>query len=371
MRKALSVIILTATFLVAMDVVAATVLWQLQSRHMAASVVRYFDYGRSVPGKIAEWEQSPDLPGNLLKVGWRSDLVHDSIDKFRNAPDTGPVLREYGMSFVNHIMDAAQNIVPGLPVDRHSGPNAPPNYTYALFQDDHANRRPGDIAIFGVLSNALDAMAALSNSTWAFEQPAPFTYPVYELEGDGLKRVEPVIENVAAYESLSTNPELARAWTQQLSQHDAYYSPLSFGATFLDISPFARLVRRSAAVNNISQAKKHVLSAKGYPYPEVLRRMVREFAATARADGQIPVVVLVQSSADDPDVLAITKPALQQDDIPYLATIDYYDPRNTAGFIADGHYKPEIDHLFGEGLIKLLRKIAPGLDLPPAAQTGS
>ena len=43
------------------------------------------------------------------------------------------------------------------------------------------------IVVLGFLSSSLHAMASLSNRTWSFEQPAPFTYPVFLPEGAGLR----------------------------------------------------------------------------------------------------------------------------------------------------------------------------------------
>ena len=48
---------------------------------------RYFDYGRSVPGKLAQWEAGADgAGGNLLDAGWTDANVAHSAARFAQEP---------------------------------------------------------------------------------------------------------------------------------------------------------------------------------------------------------------------------------------------------------------------------------------------
>ena len=288
-------------------------------------------------------------------MAWRSDIQESSAARFaQEDPDSGPVIRSYGMSFVNNIISAALEQMPDVAWDNHAGPGAPPNFTYAVFQEDRANRRPGDIVVLGVLSSAIPAMAALSNRTFSFEQPAPFTYPVYWPSDTGLRRVEPLVNSAEAQRALSGTPA-ARAWADQLATEDAFYSPVTFGATRLDVSPFARLVRRSLARRHVTRTSADILTSNDYPYAEILRRMIVDFAQTARADGQIPLVLLIQSrDSADVDVAGLVRPVLEREGVAYLATVDHFDPKDPSGFVSDGHYTPEVDALFGAAFRALL-----------------
>lgn len=355
MKRTLSMLGLIAIFLVILDTGVAAVLHWAEGQGRMGSLVRYFDYGRSVPGKLEKWEATPGSFGNLYDVAWRSDIQAISSAGFaQEAPDSGPVLRSYGMSFVNNIISAALEQSPDVPWDNHAGPGAPPNFTYAVFQEDRANRRPGDIVVLGILSSAIPAMYALSNRTFAFEQPAPFTYPVYWPSDTGLRQVEPLVNSANAQRALADTPA-EQAWAGQLSAEDAFYSPVTFGAIWLDASPFARLVRRSLAKAHVNQTKSDILNSGDYPYAEVLQRMIFEFARTARADGQIPIVLLIQSrNPADMDITAIARPVLEQEDVAYLATVDHFDPKDPSGFVTDGHYTAEVDALFGAAFLTLL-----------------
>lgn len=355
MRKTLMVLGLTLVLLAAMDATVATTLGWAERNGRLGALVQYFEYGRSVPGKLAQWKQNPSAQGNLYDVAWRQESVSGSADVFQTE-GAGPVIRSYGMSFVNNILRNAIDLQPDLTWDAHAGPGAPPNFTFTLFQEDRENRRSGDIVVLGILSSSMPAMAAMSNRTWVFEQPAPFTYPVYWPEADGLRRVEPLITSAEEQRALADDPAAARAWSAQMAAEDAFFSPITFGAVWADRSPFLRLVRRSLAKSHIASTEAAIL-AGDYPYAEVLHRMIAEFSDTARADGQTPIVILIQSrDPRDADVLTIAKPVLERDNILYLATAEHFDPRDPSGFLGDGHYKPRVDRLFAEHLIDVIEQ---------------
>lgn len=357
MRKTLGVLGLTCLILVALDLGMALFLSWAEARGRVSSLVQYFEYGRSVPGKLARWEAGTAALGGLYGTAWRPAIVADSAEAFAIEPAlTGPVIRSYGMSFANNILRAAQGLQPGLQLDMHAGPQAPPNFTYALFQDDAANRRPGDIVVLAILSSSAPGMAALSNQTWAFEQPAPFTYPIYRPDGDwGLQRIDPVIENEAAHRALVRDPAGLAAWHAQLAEEDAFYGPVTYGARLMDGSPLCRLIRRSLAIGNIRRIEQDIQTGDDYPLTEALGRMISAFAGTIRAEGQRPVVMLIQSGdPGDLDLLAALAPVLARDKIPYLATAEHVDPRDAAGFAPDGHYLPAADAVFARAFLRLI-----------------
>jgi len=359
MRQTGIVLALTLAFLALLDgAVSLTLGWAERSNRFG-SLVQYFEYGRSVPGKLTSWEAKPNVPGNLYDVSWRDETVATSSARFEAEGLTDAVtVRSYGMSFVNNILKEVVNIDPNLISDGHGGPGAPPNMTYALFEDDRANRRAGDVVVLGILSSSVPGMAALSNQSWVFEQPAPFTYPIYWPEGDDLRRVEPLVTSAAAHRALNDDDAAWVAWRAQLRAEDQFYSLHTYGATWLDASPFARLARRSLAISHVSRTEQAILEGS-YPYEDALLGMIISFALTAREDGQVPLVFLIQSrEPGDVDLLEISQPTLQAQDIPYFATAEHFDPKDRSGFEADGHYQPEIDRKFAEHVLRLLIDIA-------------
>lgn len=354
MRETLSVLGLTLVMLVALDLAVAGVLRVAEAQGRLGSLVQYFEYGRSVPGKLARWRENPGAPGNLYDVAWLPEELARSAEAFAAEPAAqGPVIRSYGMSFVNNILAGAAQADPSITVDLHAGPGASANYVYTFFHEDRAHRRDGDVVVLGILSSSVPALGAMSNRSWNFEQPSPFTYPIYRPEGGGtgLHRTDPQVQSLAEDQALS--PEAAADWAAQLRREDAFYSPVTFGLTWADASPFLRLLRRSWAQSHVARISDRQLEE--FPHAEVLRRMIADFAATARADGQYPVVVLVQTRGPlMPDLYAIAEPVLSREAIPYLWTPDHADPMQADLFVPDGHYRPDIDRMLGEAFLGLL-----------------
>lgn len=356
MKRALFTALWTLAALIVIDVAVAFML----AGPAPASLQRFFDYGRSVPGKLAQWEARPEMRGNLYEVAWLPEMMQRSAAEadLRPAAD-GPMVHGYSMSFLNHILEAAEAARPALHVIKRAGPSAAPNFTYAAFLKDRPNRRAGDVAVLGILSSSVSAMGSFSNRTWVFEQPAPFTYPVFLPDGaGGLKMIEPVVQSLAQQRSLARDPERAAAWQTQLRAQDALFTPAAFDLSLLDVSPFARLARRALAQGGIDARKAEVIAhpeSEPMPYGAVLRAMVTEFGRITRADGQHPIVVLVQSrDPEDPDLLALLGPVLEQLKLPYLATAAHVLSRDPRGFLGDGHYKPAANKVFGAAMLKLL-----------------
>lgn len=332
MVRQIKLVVATCVALVVLDLLVALLLLRAP-----ASLTSFFDYGRSVPGKIDHWDRSPGTPGNLLEIAWRPGLMAQSAQQFA-AGDPAPTLRSYGMSFTQQLVDAARRIDPGLRTDDHAGPGAPPNFVYSVFLDDRASRRAGDVVIFGILSSSVPALASFSNRTWVFEQPAPFTYPIFRPDpAGGLTRLDPA---VAAFADMA-DPAKVSAFDIQMRTEDGLWTPEAFALPGLDVSPFARLLRRALATGAID-AREAAITAhpeRGQmPWAEVLRRMVREVARISREDGQIPLIVLVQArDLSSPALREALVPLLEAENIPYLATDTVADPRDAAAYLPDGH----------------------------------
>lgn len=325
------------------------------------AVERYFEYGRSVPGKLDRWIAQPALPDNLFDTAWVPAEMAKSQTAFAaEDPADGPVLRSYGMSFSANILRAALQADPSLRRDLHGGPAAPPNLAYEVFLRDRANRRPGDVVILSFLSSSVAAMASMSNRSWVFEQPAPLTYPIFLPDPEtptGLLRLAPLVEGAADERGLQDDPAAARAWQAQLAAHDGFYTHAAFALPALDASPFARLVRRALAVGAVEDRKADIIADPArYPYPEVLNRMIVNFADIARADGQYPLIMLIQGrDPGDPDLWGITQDTLLRRDVPVLVTARNFDVTDPGNFRQDGHFAPAVDRHLGEVVATQLR----------------
>ena len=360
MRRLIATLATTLALLVLLDVAVAGVLALAERQGVAGSLVRYFAYGTSVPGKLERWIADPDAPENLFDVAWADDMLESSTAAFAAEPaDNGPVVRSYGMSFVNDVVRGAREVRPSLAVDVHGGPAAPPNFTYGRFLDDRANRRGGDVVVLGVLSSSIPALVSLSNRTWVFEQPAPFTYPRFRPDGaEGLVRIDPLVTSAEQERGLVATPELRAAWEAQLAAEDGLYSPLAFAFPLADHSPFLRLVRRRLATSAIAERQAALVGGDPEAWAELsetLERIMLGFAEAARADGQVPVVVLVQTRGPTPpDLAARFGPFLEEMGIPHLFTTDVADPADRTLFKSDGHYTAVANRDFGAALLEVI-----------------
>lgn len=322
---------------------------------------RYFEYGRSVPGKLHRWIDQPDLPENLFETAWiPAEMEKSHLAFIEENPTDGPILRSYGMSFSGNVLNAAQRFDPSVQFDLHGGPAAPPNLAYEVFLQDRPNRRSGDVVILSFLSSSVAPMASMSNRSWSFEQPAPLTYPIFLPDPEdpqGLRRIAPLVESASDERALLDDPAAAQAWKDQLAENDKLYSHAAFSLPILDASPFARLIRRALAVSTIEDQKAAIISDTDiYPYPDVMNRMIINFARIAREDGQYPVVMLFQGrDLNDPDLWETTQDTLGHNDVPVLVSAQNFDVTNPVNFRQDGHFARVIDDLLGKTIVEQLR----------------
>ena len=361
MKQTLKILSLTILIFIAMDVIISFALKNFERHKLFPSIVQYYGFGYSVPNKLENWKKNQaQWFETTLENELRDDVLKTSQREFLSEnPDQGPVLRVYGMSFVDQIIDAAMDIrpkslFPNLKVDKHSAGGAPPNYSFMIFNSDRKNRRRGDVAILGISSSNVLAMNSMSHSAYSFEHPLPYTYPIYWPEKQGLRTIEPLIYKKSDIASLSTDTSFRKKWYDQLRRHDEFFTPVAFFFPWMDASPFVRLIRRW---NVTARFKK--LSAKGvekfsYPYKEVLNEFVINFAETARSDGQIPIVFLIQARPTDADLKNLLQAKLDSHNIRYFSTVDYFNPNDPTGFIQDGHFKKHINVMLAENFLAML-----------------
>lgn len=349
----------TLLALVGLDIAIGWVFAMPTDPHRKPSqMAQYFDYGRSVGGKITGMigrDEAHSAP--ILVAGW--------IDReCRRVPRPAPAghlgLTIYGMSFTNHIADQIEQIDPRFTISRYSGPGAPPSHSYACFE---AVRRAGDdhngIQVLGVLASSLPRMLALGGASTSFEAPQPFTFPRYEVDSrGGLKLIEPIVRSP---EDLR-QPAKRAAFETQLAQNDAFYDPYQFDGQWADRSVFLRLLRRAYAQAEFrSRSFRFVHDGTQFRanMGPLLRAILISFAREARARGQRPFVMLLQDRSTGRDSLvrligpSITKvgaTVIRSDEI---ANVD--DQRN---FLPDGHFTQKIDRLLAQRLLAAINNPA-------------
>ena len=328
-------------------------------RRQPAAMAQYFDYGRSVDGKITGMIGSDDAhSAPILLAGW--------IDRdCRHVPEPAPASRRgltiYGMSFTNHLADQLERLDPALAITRYAGPGASPNHSFACFEAvQAAGRDPNGVQVLGVLASSLPRMLSLTGASNTFEQPQPFTFPRYQLDGRGqLVAIEPAIRSPEEMR----NPGKLADFEAQLARHDAFYDPLQFDGQWADHSVFLRLLRRAYAQAEFRNRRLRLISDGAQFREELgppLRAMLMRFARQTRARGQRPIVVLLQDRGSGTTSLArLVGPSLAMAGATVVRSDDIAsagDPRN---FLPDGHFTPEVDRLIAERLLQAINSPAP------------
>src|SRR5271157_1223059 len=99
-------------------------------------LVVYFDYGRSIEGKIRRLVGPTDeTSGPLANAGW---IDGDDIAKQpdRASRSDAMLVSVYGMSFSSQVGTTMAELDPRITPRLFGGPAAPPNHSYASYQRD-------------------------------------------------------------------------------------------------------------------------------------------------------------------------------------------------------------------------------------------
>jgi len=331
---------------------------------------KYFEYGRSVEGKLARAVAAGDGAGGLiLKAGWL-DAAHWSDEPARLQPGTDFMVAAYGQSFTMQAVQEAARLDARMTVRSIGGPAAPPNHSYAAYKLDEPLRRV-DAVVFGILSSSVANLGSMSGLIWHFENPAPFTFPRYRLSPQGeLIEERPLIDSEAAFRAAFA--QRAAAWQdfkQQLRHSDRGYDPLVFSETIADRSTVVRLARRGW----VAQAQAY---ERGIHDPQrgfnadaedikVLRAMLVDLARRTGERGERLVVVLLHARGDADHLYRAVADTLKAHRIDHVSTHALFSANDPSNFKPDGHYVPAANTKLTQALLRVLRVLR---SEPPAGK---
>ncbi len=358
-RRILTIVLWTIGALILMDAaVGFAFRMPVDSQHSPSSLQIYFDYGRSIEGKLRrEVGSTPEQDAAIVKAGW----LANECDISTGTPPGKVTFDIYGMSFSNQIADQMVRLDPGLVSQGFGGPAAPPNHSYACFvRRVEAKRNRASIQILGVLASSIPRMETISGLTTSFEAPEPFTYPRYSLAPDGhLLGYSP---SIAAREDLRAtlaNPEKWSAFLDELATHDNFYSQAVFQADVFDHSVLARMIRRAWGQRVLRGRTSALRAGEGFSgAPEiapVLRAMLIDFANRARAARQRPIVILIEDQGYGGTLSALAAPALRANNIDFITTAEIVSPTDASNFLSDSHFTSAANEKIARAVLDLLR----------------
>jgi hypothetical protein len=325
-------------------------------RHPLSRLQGYFDYGRSLEGKLRR--MVGPVPGGeapIVHAGWIEPdcTVASEVRPGKLGIDI------YGMSFSNHIADAMERVDHGLSFTHFGGPAAPANHSYACFiRREEAGVPRSPVQILGVLASSLPRLLTLSGLTTSFEAPMPFTYPRYTLEGQELVAHWPSVRTEADLRSALDDPGKWRAFLDELATSDFFYEPALVHAGLSDNSVTLRMVRRALAQRMFRERMAALRVSEGFAgaedVPLVLNALLLDFAKRTRAAGERPLVILIEDAGFGGTLSRFSAPVMKANNIDYFLTSSVASPDDTGNFQADGHFIPKRDVQFAHRVLKIL-----------------
>lgn len=371
-RKALCVVLATLAWLALMDVTLGWVLrpgwpWSVKVQSLA----RYFDYGRSVEGKL---QQSLGADGRgtdmVAQAGWLDPSQWHNEPCAVAAADCR-LVAVYGQSFALRAARALEQLDQQVQLRLVAGPAAPLAHSYAAYRADVAGS-PARVVVIGVLASSLVRSSQLSMTAGTFEYPAPYTYPRFTLDGQTLHEQTPLIQ---------TYPQFVQAWVERGAQwHDfrdqlmAYspgLDPFAWNGGWSDASVLVRLVRR-AWVTSHDSTDAALRNAQGLSPAfaaelPVAQRLLVQAQQLAQQRHQQLIVLLLNDRGYARWLDIGLRSALQSQGLTVLSSSDYFSSLNMNNFELDGHFIPTADQRIARALHQ---SIAPTLGLgalsPPA-----
>lgn len=329
----------------------------------SSSLGRYFEYGRSVEGKLARaMGTDPNKAGQILSAGW---ITPENLQKLPAQPQAqGDLLMAvYGQSFAMHAANAAATMDGHVTLRGVGGPAAPPSHAYAAYKAD-APLRKADVVVLGLLSSSIVDMGSMSGLIWHFENPAPFTFPRYRLAGSQLTEELPLIRTEADFrQAFSQQTDLWRQFTAQLRNSDRGYDWFTFNKSKADSSSVVRLLRRGWVAHSDAYEKGVYDPREGFnPEAEdvkVLKVMLADLSRRTKERGERFVVLLMHTRGQSDHLHATLESSLKASNIDYISTHTLFSANDPTNFLPDSHYVPAANRKLAAALANWVRSTNP------------
>jgi hypothetical protein len=324
-----------------------------------SSLGRYFEYGRSIEGKLAAAISEEQKKGSILSAGWIDPDLLKSVSSQRKE-GTDLTVAVYGQSFSMHAANAAVAMDGKITLRGFGGPGAPPNHSFAGYKAD-APFRKADVVVFGVLSSSVPDIGSMSGLIWHFENPAPFTFPRYRLgAGSELTEEQPLIRSEAQFrQAFSQQTQLWHQFKGQLRTSDRGYDGFTFDQSPADRSAIVRLVRRGWVAHHETYDRGVYDAQTGFnPEAEdvkVLKAMLADLQRRTQERGERLIVLLLHTRGHSDHLAQAIEPALKAAKIDYVSTHTLFSANDPTNFLPDGHYVPASNQKLAKALLDKIR----------------
>lgn len=324
-----------------------------------AKLALYFDYGRSIEGKVKrQLGTTKENSAPIAQAGWLNPQRWEKLPS-KTISKNKILIAIYGMSFAEHVGNAMEEIEPRFTLRKVSGPAAPPNHSFAAYSLDRGNH-DGDIVIWGISASSVKGLNAMSGMTLGAEVPAPFTFPKYYLQNNQLKAIWPTIDSFDDLLIAKQNSSRWQSFVGQLKTYDNYYNLLSFEQNFLDNSATFRMIRRAWTQNYKGQQLNKIHTSEGFKTQwegiAVLNQMIKEFAETTKSDNKLPIILVINDMGYDEHLFNAINSTLEENSILYVSTHDIAPATDLMNFLPDGHFTKEANTKIAQEVINLIEQ---------------
>lgn len=369
-RQYLKVIAWTIVWLVVIDACLQFAFAPPPGRPARSSLQRYFDYGRSIEGKLeVAIGLDPAKDEQIVTVGW------NNAEALARVPTKGPegnapadlTIALYGQSFTQNALAEAARLDGRIALRAVGGPGAPPNHSYAAYEADAPNRSAAQakVVVFGVLSSAVPMMGSTSGLFWMFESPAPFTFPRYRLRDGALVAEPPLIGNEAQFRrAVGTRSDEWERYKAQLRREDRGWDAFTFEQSIADRSTLVRLVRRGWVAHRQAYGEGVYVTGQGFVADSeevlVLQAMLRDLARKTRDRGERLVVLLLNTRGQADHLRRALLATLDAEHIDYVSTDQLFSSSDPSNFVADGHYSEAANRKLARAVLDKLGRVPAG-----------
>lgn len=323
----------------------------------ATPLTRYFDYGRSIEGKVRAMAGTDGSdPHPLAQTGWVG-LPTGQPERPGQAQDL--LIAVYGMSFAASIAKYMQEYDRRIGVRFAGGPAATLSHSYAMYLADRGHHEASVVAL-GILASSLPALATTTHMTWNFEAPSPHFYPRFMISGGKLVELAPSVGSLAQLQEVVKDASRWRALVAGIAAHDEFYDALVFGSWSADDSVLARMARRGWGQSSKRKTIERFHNAAGFTNElgqiEIAHALVRAFIAQVRSDGKFPVIVAINDRGYADHLHRVLAPVVSSDTALYFSTHELAPASESGNFLKDGHFVADKDRLMGRRLAELLNE---------------
>ena len=322
-----------------------------------SSLQRFFNYGRSIEGKLrASIKPDDKQSGPIVVAGWIDSVCRRTVPNVSGSLGVSI----FGNSFSGQLTDAIRKLDPTISVEEYLGPGAPPNHSYACFVEENSfGGDHHDVQIIGVTASSLPRMETIWGVTTSFEYPQPFTFPRYRLGADGnLIAHEPSVRSPNDLRSILSDRTKWDDWLAEVSANDYFYVHSLTAEDLADKSVMTRMIQRGFGqyISRSRMAKLRGNDGK-FAAPDivnVLPKLIGNFAKIARDSGKRPIVVLFEEYGYGGALMPLLGPTLANDHIEYVYSGDLAPANDLRNYAPDGHFSPAANVKIATALLKMI-----------------